>query len=40
MTMPVPAAALCWYESVVLMSTNPGSTDVAIFAAAALAFDG
>src|SRR6516225_8642070 len=25
-TMPVPAACSCWYPSVVLMSTRPGST--------------
>src|ERR1035437_5492163 len=25
-TMPVPAASTCWYPSVVLMSTSPGST--------------
>src|SRR5580704_13400150 len=29
-TIPVPAASSCWNPSVVLMSTNPGSTLFAI----------
>jgi hypothetical protein len=37
--MPVPAAELSWYERLVSMSTRPGSTEVAIFAAAALFVD-
>ena len=34
--MPVPAAVADWYESFVVMSTRPRSTDRAIFAASAL----
>jgi hypothetical protein len=37
--MPVPAAALSWYERLVLISTSPGSTNLAVAAAAASAFD-
>jgi hypothetical protein len=33
--MPVPAAELSWYERLVSMSTRPGSTAAATFAAAA-----